>query len=208
MCVPKVLKPANVRSISWENKNKSVIAAQHSTNNTYLYKPDDIKGDIPGIDGSGLAVALRHASSVPIGLSVGFSMLSTKDTLPGARGGPMCDGEGDEEVEGPEVGTGEPDVVWGGDEFTSWGRGVNRAPGVVIYRGWVMGSAVDVEQGGSNSGRSALGRLLGWAMSFHTLGLRVWPTLDRKLLSAAGNAAEVVTVAVVTEIEEVLVGDN
>lgn len=45
-------------------------------------------------------------------------MLSAIDTLPGAKDGPMCDGEG-EDVEGPEVGTGDPDVVLGGEELTS-----------------------------------------------------------------------------------------
>ena len=70
-----------------------------------------------------------------------------------------------------------------------------------------MGSVVDAGHGGSGSERGALGRLLGWEMSFHTLGLKVWPTLERKLLKAAGKAAGVVTAAVVvTEAEELLAG--
>lgn len=70
-----------------------------------------------------------------------------------------------------------------------------------------MGSVVDVEHRGSGSDRAAVGRLLGCEMSFHTLGLKVWPTLERKLLKAAGKAAEVVTAAVVvTEAEELLAG--
>ena len=112
-------------------------------------------------------------------------------------------------MDGPDDGTGDPDVVVGGEEFTSCGRGVNRAPGVVIYRGWVMGSVADAEHRDSDSDRGALGRLLGWEMSFQTLGLKVWPTLDRKLLKATGNEAEVVTSAVVvTEADDVLAGET
>lgn len=51
---------------------------------------------------------------------------------------------------------------------------MNKAPGVVIYRGWVMGSADEMEEGLSGSITwPAFGRTLGCAMSFHTLGLNV-----------------------------------
>ena len=143
--------------------------------------PVPISGDIPGNDGRGLAETLLEALSVPIGLRDGLSPGSTSAALPRAREAPRGDELGDVDVDGVVVGTGEL-VVLGGEEeeeaeTPSWGSGVNRAPGVVMYRGWVIGSAAETEGGRSGSETGVvLGRLLGWAMSFHTLGLSAWPT--------------------------------
>lgn len=81
---------------------------------------------------------------------------------------------GDVDDEGVVVGTGEPEELGGEDDAASCERGVNRAPGVVMYRGCVIGSAGDTDEGWSSSETGpTLGRLLGCAISFHTLGLSV-----------------------------------
>lgn len=93
----------------------------------------------------------------------------------------------------------------GDDDVASCDSGVNRAPGVVIYRGCVMGSAGDTDEDMSSSDTGPTdGLALGCAMSFHTLGLNVWPTCDRMLLITGGrfeDPGDVVT-ELITEEED------
>ena len=81
--------------------------------------PVPINGDIPGTDGSGLALTLLDALSVPIGLRDGLSPDSTREPLPGASDVPMGEELGDVDVEGVVVGTGEPEVLGGDDDAAS-----------------------------------------------------------------------------------------
>lgn len=76
-----------------------------------------------------------------------------------------------------------------------------------------MGSAGDTEEGWSSSETAppTFGRMLGCAISFHTLGLNVWPTCDRILLIAAGRFDEpkdVVTELVIEDEDEVVTGST
>lgn len=83
--------------------------------------------------GNGLAVARRHALSVPIGLRLGLSPASLPITLlPGANELPMGEMLGESDDDDVVVGTGDAVVLGGEEEFGSWFSGVNNAPGVVI----------------------------------------------------------------------------
>lgn len=74
----------------------------------------------------------------------------------------------------------------------------------------MIGSVGDDDEGWSSSETGpTLGRMLGCAISFHTLGLSVWPTCDRILLMAAGRFEEpsdVVTELVTDDDDEVVIG--
>ena len=80
--------------------------------------PVPIRGDIPGTEGSGLALILLDALSVPIGLKDGLSADSTTDVLPGARDVPRGEELGEVDV-GVVVGTGEAEVLGGEDDGAS-----------------------------------------------------------------------------------------
>ena len=74
-----------------------------------------------------------------------------------------------------------------------------------------MGSAGDADEGWSSSEVGpTFGRILGCAISFHTLGLSVWPTCDRILLMAAGRFEEPkdVVTELVTEDEDEVIGST
>ena len=75
-----------------------------------------------------------------------------------------------------------------------------------------MGSAGDADEGWSSSETGpTFGRMLGCAISFHTLGLSVWPTCDRILLMAAGRFEEPkdeVTELVTEDEDEVVIGNT
>lgn len=73
---------------------------------------------MPGTEGSGLALILLDALSVPIGLKDGLSVDSTTDVLPGARDVPRGEELGEVDV-GVVVGTGEPEVLGGEDDGAS-----------------------------------------------------------------------------------------
>lgn len=77
-----------------------------------------------------------------------------------------------------------------------------------MYKGCVMGSAGDTEEDISSSDTGPTdGLALGCAMSFHTLGLNVWPTCDRMLLMTGGrfeDPGEVVTELITEEEEDVV----
>ena len=94
--------------------------------------------------------------------------------LPGANEFPIGEIVGELEDDDVVVGAGDSVVLGGEEELGSWFSGVNNAPGVVIYTGWVIGSA-DVESWeGSWFGVTPVGGLLlGWEISCHRLGPRV-----------------------------------
>ena len=67
----------------------------------------------------------------------------------------------------------------------------------------MIGSAGDADEGWSSSETGpTFGRMLGCAISFHTLGLSVWPTCDRILLMAAGRFEEL------KDEDEVVIGNT
>ena len=79
-----------------------------------------------------------------------------------------------------------------------------------MYRGCVIGSAGDTDEEWSSSETGpTVGLTLGCAISFHTLGLSVWPTCDRMLLITGGRfeePEEVVTELITEDDEDVVTG--
>lgn len=79
-----------------------------------------MSGEIPDIDGKGLAVARRQALSVPIGRKLGLSAPSLPWTLlPGASELPIGDIVGELDADDVVVGTGDSAVLGGDDELWS-----------------------------------------------------------------------------------------